>query len=243
VANDYLPYFKFFPRDWLASPSVMLMTLAEQGAYIRILALQWENGTVPRRHLRGLLQMTEAEVDALLEGPVGECFEADMDGDLYNPRLHNERLDAMELIEKRRQAGLARAKKSAAHAGRVVPYAKAEAKAEAKPRRRRNAEDELAKAITDWERLNGAMPDDLHQALHGYLATRRDGNMPMWTREMWLKNLTADWTATQWVEAYNLASRCGWKSVHPKRSATPTPLPPRTNGTNPFKNMLNGGAQ
>lgn len=220
----------------------MLMTLAEQGAYIRMLCMQWENGYIERRHLRGLLHMTEDEVAALMEGPVGECFETDDEGNLFNPRLANERLDAVELIEKRRQAGFARAKKRGASAAQKPAYPEAEAEAKAKPtRRRRNAQDELAKAIVDWQRLNGPMPDDLNSALHAYLATRRDQNFPMWTREMWLKNLTNDHSALQWTEAYNLASRCGWKSVHPKRAAQPGPsMPRRPDNGNPFARMING---
>lgn len=35
------PWFKFFVRDWLTSPTVRCMTPAERGCYIQILALMW----------------------------------------------------------------------------------------------------------------------------------------------------------------------------------------------------------
>jgi uncharacterized protein YdaU (DUF1376 family) len=36
-------YFPFFPDEWLGSPKIMLMTPAEEGAYIRLLAIAWGN--------------------------------------------------------------------------------------------------------------------------------------------------------------------------------------------------------
>jgi uncharacterized protein YdaU (DUF1376 family) len=41
MAKDKSPAFQFYPADWLASSSVSLMTPAEEGAYIRLLALEW----------------------------------------------------------------------------------------------------------------------------------------------------------------------------------------------------------
>lgn len=35
------PAFQFYPSDWLSSPDVALMTPAEEGAYIRLLAYAW----------------------------------------------------------------------------------------------------------------------------------------------------------------------------------------------------------
>lgn len=36
-----LPYFPFYPADWLSSPTVMCATLEQQGAYLRILCACW----------------------------------------------------------------------------------------------------------------------------------------------------------------------------------------------------------
>jgi len=37
-----VPYFKFFPADWLGSTSVACMTLEQQGAYMRLLSHAWQ---------------------------------------------------------------------------------------------------------------------------------------------------------------------------------------------------------
>ena len=47
MAKNNSPAFQFYPNDWLSSPKVMLMTPAEEGAYIRLLAISWTNGGLP----------------------------------------------------------------------------------------------------------------------------------------------------------------------------------------------------
>ncbi|MBL8026732.1 MAG: DUF1376 domain-containing protein, partial [Fibrobacteres bacterium] len=44
-----LPYFRFFPGDWLSDGKITLMTLKEQGALIRLLSYSWkmENCELP----------------------------------------------------------------------------------------------------------------------------------------------------------------------------------------------------
>ena len=37
------PAFQFYVNDWLSSPKIMTMTPAEEGAYIRLLAIAWGN--------------------------------------------------------------------------------------------------------------------------------------------------------------------------------------------------------
>ncbi|MDH4328549.1 MAG: YdaU family protein [Nitrospira sp.] len=39
------PFFPFYPADWISSPRIMCSTLAEQGAYIRLLSVCWLSGT------------------------------------------------------------------------------------------------------------------------------------------------------------------------------------------------------
>ncbi len=41
------PWFPFYAADWLCDANVLTMTLAEQGAYIRLLAVQWREGSIP----------------------------------------------------------------------------------------------------------------------------------------------------------------------------------------------------
>lgn len=227
MASDYLPYFKFYPRDWLTSPTVMLMSLEEQGAYIRMLCLQWEHGYVERRHLRGMLGFSEEQIASLLDGPVGECFEVEEDGNLVNKRLEGERASAGKMIENRRRAGRARHKPSTSTApAKQVQEGK---------RKRRNAEHELAEAVVDWERINGPMPSDLRNALGDYAALRKERRMPLWGREMWMRNLASTHTVKEWAAAYETATRCGWASVHPKKAVQ---VKPGTMMGNKFADLL-----
>lgn len=47
MANATRPWFQFHARDWLTDDKVMLMSLECQGAYLRLLCLQWENESIP----------------------------------------------------------------------------------------------------------------------------------------------------------------------------------------------------
>ena len=41
------PSFQFYPGDWLSSQRVSLLTLEEEGAYIRLLCYCWQHGNIP----------------------------------------------------------------------------------------------------------------------------------------------------------------------------------------------------
>jgi len=41
------PSFQFYPRDWLGSQRVQMMTLEEEGVYIRLLCFCWTHGSIP----------------------------------------------------------------------------------------------------------------------------------------------------------------------------------------------------
>ena len=41
------PAFQFYPTDYLGSQRVQMMTLDEEGAYIRLLSYCWQHGTIP----------------------------------------------------------------------------------------------------------------------------------------------------------------------------------------------------
>ncbi len=41
------PAFQFYPSDYLGSLRVQMMTLEEEGAYIRLMAYCWKNGSIP----------------------------------------------------------------------------------------------------------------------------------------------------------------------------------------------------
>lgn len=102
-----LPYFKFYPRDWLAD--VLDLTLAERGAYITFLAWSWRKDEplpleeerraailgVPTRELRSIWRALEPYWE---QTPVG----------YINPRLEAERQKARSRSASSRAAAEAR---------------------------------------------------------------------------------------------------------------------------------------
>jgi len=101
------PAFQFYPQDWLSSPRIALMTLAEQGAYIRLLSFDWMNDGIPEKDISRLSGLQEVS-DILIE-----CFIAHpkKDGFLTNDRLLKERKKQKDFSTKKKRAGQAGAVK------------------------------------------------------------------------------------------------------------------------------------
>jgi len=106
------PAFQFYPNDWLGSTKIMLMTPAEEGAYIRLLCIAWNAPDC------GLLDDDDqlATLSRLGEGwfsggseKIKSCFEKKGDR-LFNKRLLSERKKQKEWREKSRQGGIASGK-------------------------------------------------------------------------------------------------------------------------------------
>lgn len=115
-------WFAFNVTDWLSSKSVRMMSLAERGAYIGLLATAWGEdvpGTLPANEdtVRRLAEMSpddwKVSGPALLEQfPLSACGTY-----RYNPRLVEERGKREELSEKKAEAGRRSAAKRAAGSG------------------------------------------------------------------------------------------------------------------------------
>lgn len=101
-----LPYFPFYPADWLSSPRIMCLTLAQQGAYMRLLAVCWMSGdcSLPEdpQKLAVLSGLPIEEVPALglFLGPHPQKT-----GFLTNERLYKEWKKAQWVSDMRAQAG------------------------------------------------------------------------------------------------------------------------------------------
>ena len=105
------PAFQFYPNDWLASPTVLLMTPAQEGAYIRLLCYCWaeENSSLPDddNQLAILSRLgeqafnTSSSVFRKLVVP-----HPTESGRLTNMRLLNERKRMDDIREQRRAAGV-----------------------------------------------------------------------------------------------------------------------------------------
>jgi len=110
---DKSPAFQFYPNDWLSSEAVQLMTIAEQGAYIRLLCWDWMKDGLIDDDKR--LAILSGLGEGWLKGSsvlLRECF-VDYPGKvgfLTNPRLQKERIKQRMWREKCIKGG----KKSAA---------------------------------------------------------------------------------------------------------------------------------
>ena len=80
-----LPYFKFYPQDFLVGTS--FMTPSEVGGYIRLLCTAWENGGIPRDS-KVISRITGCDSAECLN--ILEKFEI-VDDKFYNKRLESER--------------------------------------------------------------------------------------------------------------------------------------------------------
>ena len=107
------PAFQFYANDWLSSPSVMLMSPAEEGAYIRLLAIDWACDGIPDND--EVLAKLSRLGDEWCKGGyslVKECFKPHpkKEGYLTNARIESERKKQNDWAKKSSQGG----KKSAA---------------------------------------------------------------------------------------------------------------------------------
>jgi uncharacterized protein YdaU (DUF1376 family) len=89
-----LPYFKFFVSDWLGSRKVLMMTDAQKGIYITLLAHQWSDPTCSIPTDRKILQkMLPGSKWSNIKYVIGECF--DVEG-TSEERARNARLTVEE---------------------------------------------------------------------------------------------------------------------------------------------------
>lgn len=101
-----LPYFPFYPADWVSSPRIMCLTLAQQGAYIRLLCALWmsKDCSLPDDSSK-LSMITGLPVDEVpCLGPfIGPC--KGKSGFITNDRLMKEWEKAHWISDARAKAG------------------------------------------------------------------------------------------------------------------------------------------
>lgn len=102
------PAFQFYPADYLADERVVLMTLEEEGVYVRLLCYCWIHGSIPS---------DETALQAIIGKPVNggsttlrrvvQAFanHATENGRLVNPRLEKERTKQAEWRAKSSEGG------------------------------------------------------------------------------------------------------------------------------------------
>jgi uncharacterized protein YdaU (DUF1376 family) len=102
------PAFQFYVNDWLGSLNIMLMTPAEEGGYIRLLAISWgtEDCGLPDddEQLALLSRLGEGWLNGA-STKIRKCF-IQKGNRLYNKRLLEERKKQEEWREKSRMGGI-----------------------------------------------------------------------------------------------------------------------------------------
>jgi uncharacterized protein YdaU (DUF1376 family) len=106
--KDAAPWMPFFGRDFYADENVMLMTLEQEGAYMRLLWHCWQEGSLPNEQKRLAAIADRCEVQRFTETiwpAVAPCFTKRPDGRLIQKRVEQERAIKDEIREKRSEAG------------------------------------------------------------------------------------------------------------------------------------------
>ncbi len=105
MAKTIPPSFQFYPADWLKSDKITLMTPAEEGAYIRLLAYDWTNEGLPDDDEKlAILSRLGTKGWKASSSTLRCCFTL-CDGKLRNSRLLLERKKQKEWSNKCRRAG------------------------------------------------------------------------------------------------------------------------------------------
>jgi len=107
------PAFQFYPNDWLSSTAITLMTPAEEGAYIRLLAIAWNSEDCGLPDNDEQLAILSRLGEGWLKGgstKIRKCFFVSGEK-LFNKRLLDERKKQEEWRKKSSEGGKKSAKK------------------------------------------------------------------------------------------------------------------------------------
>jgi uncharacterized protein YdaU (DUF1376 family) len=109
MASEKSPAFSFYAKDFMLG--TVRMSLAERGAYITLLAYQWDSGSVPTdpAEVGRVCGCTSAQATKVW-AVVGEKFRQGGDGLWRNPRLEVERQKQAAYRELQRVKGQASAR-------------------------------------------------------------------------------------------------------------------------------------
>jgi uncharacterized protein YdaU (DUF1376 family) len=108
------PAFQFYAGDYLSSSRVQAMSLEAEGAYIRLLCYQWQDGSIPDdlRKLARLCKISERKMKSIWV-QVSPCFDLQIEsGRLANARLEEIRKTHIEFCLQRSASGRLGGKRS-----------------------------------------------------------------------------------------------------------------------------------
>jgi uncharacterized protein YdaU (DUF1376 family) len=111
MAKEKAPAFQFYPKEFLADGNVSAMTLAEIGAYMKLMCLCWNDESLPMAtdRLANMVGVSRKQFDVLWPA-VRVCF-IERDGRYRHPRLDQERKKQTEHRQRQSDKGMAGAEK------------------------------------------------------------------------------------------------------------------------------------
>lgn len=101
------PSFQFYPSDWLGSQRVSLLSLEEEGAYIRLLAFCWDHGSIPsdpKKCARLIGKGASTTIATVVQGFF--TLVRENNDQMTHPRLEREREKQRVWSEKSKKGGI-----------------------------------------------------------------------------------------------------------------------------------------
>jgi uncharacterized protein YdaU (DUF1376 family) len=127
------PAFQFYPKDYETDEHVKMMSLEQEGAFLRLLCHQWLTGSIPAdRPAQAKLCRVPAGKMARLWPGVAPCFADAGEGRLMNPRMERQREAQARYSAERSQAGRRGAEKR--HGSAIAQPSPSHSSATAKPK-------------------------------------------------------------------------------------------------------------
>jgi hypothetical protein len=109
VSDEKIAAYLWYPRDFAADEHVLMMNLAQEGAYRRLLDHQWLHGSIPASlgELARLCRGQSPQAMKRLWGGIQPCFQPlpGKPGRLVNPKMERVRAEAAEFRANRQAAG------------------------------------------------------------------------------------------------------------------------------------------
>jgi uncharacterized protein YdaU (DUF1376 family) len=124
------PAFQFYPKDFMTDEHVVMMTLAQKGAYIVLMSHQWLHESIPDdiAAVARICQTSEKDMRKMWPG-IEPCFPVVAPGRRANRRMSKDNEDMKRFRESKALAGAAGGKAKAAKQTPSEPPSKALASA------------------------------------------------------------------------------------------------------------------
>lgn len=224
------PAFQFYPGDWLGSQRVSLLTLEEEGAYLRLLASCWQHGSIP----------SDPEKIARLIGKGSSTNLATTLATMFQPHPTDSTLLVHDRLEKERSKQDAWSEKCREGGKKSAELRKigkgsstlVEGLLEGSSNKKATLQSSITSTNTSSnEEVGGEFPANLQSADFGaawesYLAYRKSSRLKALAPASvtaQLRNLS-DMGHDEAIEAINQSIANGWQGIFPPKNKKPAPV-------------------